>query len=169
MTLVLASLPLFAWHLVSYLHYGSWIRLGSLKTERALSAADHSFRSFLGDAPILETVMSTFYGFIWIRTQTIRLIERPTGEYLSSYAYLLAALLLVSAIFLVSDRRFRPGNPLIYVASIASCLFGAAVAWRIMAAGYPSTSLVAAALTFLGVYAILNSYRLLQDLSLIHI
>ena len=75
-TLAIASLPLFAWHLISYLHYGSWIRLGSLKTERTLSAAEHSFRSFLAEAPVIETVMSTFYGFIWIRTQAIRLIER---------------------------------------------------------------------------------------------
>lgn len=162
-TLVLACLPLFAWHLVSYLHYGSWIRLGSLKTERTLSAAEHSFRSFLGEAPVLETVMSTFYGFIWIRTQTIRLIERPTGDYLSSYAYLLAALLLISSILFVLDRRFRATNTLVSGGSIAVSLLGAALAWRIMAAGYLSTSLVGASLTFLGLYALLNGYRLIQD------
>ncbi|MDI6027872.1 glycosyltransferase family 39 protein [Corticibacterium sp. UT-5YL-CI-8] len=161
--LVSATLPLFVWHLVSYLHYGSWIRLGSLKTERTLSAAEHSFRSFLGDAPVLETVMSTFYGFIWIRTQTIRIIERPVGDYLSYYAYGLAALLIVAGALLASDRRFISKNIWLYCATLTISLLACVAAWSVMAAGYLSTSLVATALTFLGVYALLNAYRLLQD------
>lgn len=102
----LAVAPLAVWHAVGFFRYGNLVRLGSLRTETVYSTSSFSIWRFFTDVNFVDTLVSTFYGFMWLVTDKVRMVTRPQGEILSVYAFTLCLLLLLPFVFAVF--RFSP-------------------------------------------------------------
>jgi hypothetical protein len=161
-TVAAAGLPIFLWHLDSFIRYGNWVRLGSLKTVKVLSTTELPLLDFLASAKLTDHFLASFHGHTWLRrlSDQIVMIYVPSGGERTAYISLIAAMLVVVVLCMIVRRGAIGEHWLERVGAVGIALVAAYLSGSFVA-GQPITEVVIAAMTFMGVYAIARSYRLL--------
>lgn len=156
--LCILLVPLFLWHLSSYLNYGSWVRLGSLRSARVLSPDDFTFWDFIRKSPVVDKFISSYLGHVWIRRSALDLIliRLSDGVILQSYIVFLGFLICTAAFLVGIGERFSGASKVYRLISFGiSAVLGLSAAYLVARRSF-AAPLVTGGLTFLGVYSLLN-------------
>lgn len=150
--------PLFLWHLNSYLVYGSWVRLGSLRSKRILSPAAFTFWDFVRTSPVVDAFLSSYLGHVWIRRGILQLvlIRLPDGLLLQVYILMIGGLITITGAVMAFSGRFSSPSVSYRAMSLTCSLVLALAAAYLVASKAFAAPLVTGGLTFLGVYGLFN-------------
>ncbi|MBD0414205.1 ArnT family glycosyltransferase [Oryzicola mucosus] len=150
--------PIFLWHLYSFLKYGNWVRLGSLRTKHVLSSENFTIFDFFRASSVVERFIGSFHGHIWLRNDSKDLVMIYLSNGLSRDIFISAVLfmlLIVSLIYSIFIVKYKPIF-IKYITVIISASFALFVYFYI--SNYSiAAPFLAGLIAFLGVFSILNS------------
>jgi len=156
--------PVVGWHGYMALQHG--LLLVPYRDQNVLSADKVSFAKFLREVPVIETVVSTFSGFIWVvRDQSVSAVTSfPSGRLLFFYMASIIALLGSAAWGMLSGKRWHAaGNVPLTLGSFACC--GAVSLFLGLYVSHQTilSSLIVALISFLCVSAMIRAYKLIPE------